>query len=113
LYSVVEFLLADGPLFCQRRIAGDVESRLAEIGLSPAEISHRLIEGCLVLAWVDREHELSCLDEGAFLIIPRLQGALDARADLRVYVALGRANPFEVDGNVLLNHLGHEDLGRR
>ena len=39
MYRVVEFLLADGPLFCQRCITGDVESRLAEIGLSPAEIS--------------------------------------------------------------------------
>jgi hypothetical protein len=42
-----------------------------------------------------------------------LQVTLDARADLRVHIAFGRANPFEVDGDVLLNDLGHEDLRGR
>jgi len=42
-----------------------------------------------------------------------LEVALDARADLRVHVALCRANPFEVDGDVLLNHLGYEDFEGR
>src|ERR1035438_4678260 len=99
--GVVELLLADGPLDCQRLGAGHVG-----VGLG-------LLELGLELARIDLEQELALRDEAPLLVDAPQEISLHVRADVRVDVALRRADPLPENRLVALDRGRHDDLRRR
>ena len=109
---VVELLLADGVLGRERLGARHVEVRLRERGLRLLEVRLRLLELRLELARVDLEEELPLRDGASLLVDAPQEVALDVRADVRVHVALRRADPLPDDRLVALDRRRHDDLRR-
>jgi hypothetical protein len=112
-HRVVELLLAQGALLDQRPVAGHVALGLGEVGLPLPEVGLGLLQLGLQLSGIDLEQRLALPHEAAFRVDPPQQVTGDLRADLGVDVAGGGADPFAVDGHVLLDHLGDDHHGRR
>ena len=112
---VVELALGDGAGLGQRSIALDVDLGEAELRLGLQhlplclrQLAFGLIERCLEGTRIDLEQDLAFGHLGAFPIILFDQIAVGLGLDLRVDIAVERADPLIGDG-----HVGWLDLNDR
>jgi len=111
--TVVQLLLAHRTPRGERRVFRDVLLVLPEIGLLLREIAERLVERGLVRPIIDLEEQLARRHVRAVGVVLLEQIPLHPGHDLSVHEAHGRSHRLGVDRDVLLEDLGHEDLGRR
>jgi len=86
---------------------------LRELSGGLRELSLGLVDGCLKGPRVDLKERLPLPDGGALGVVLLKQIARHLRLDIRIYHPVQRADPFAVDGNVLLLYLHDFDVGRR
>jgi hypothetical protein len=119
LNGVIEVLLAGGLLFCQRRITVYVKLRatlhcycIGERGLRLRQLALGLVERRLKRARIDFEEQLTLLD-GRTLLITLLQNvAGNLCAHIGIHQSVERADPFAVNGDVLLLDFNHLNIRR-
>jgi len=119
LHGVIEFLLANGILFCERRVPRHIYLRLAQFrfcliqirsGLS--KISFGLVERGLKGSRVYLEEWSPLPDKSTVGITLFKQKASDLGANLSVYKAIQCGDPFPCDWHILLHYFDDFDIGR-
>ena len=111
--GVVQFLLADGLFLRERRVALHVQFRFAQLGLVLLEFGLGLVQGGLKRARVNLKQQIAFLHLAAFGVILRQQITGYLRVDLRVHIAVERANPFLKYGDIRRRHRDDLNFRRR
>ena len=70
LNGIIEFFLADGAFLGERRVAVDVLLRFYELGLRLRQLAQCLVQGCLKLARVKFEQQITLFHESPFGVGP-------------------------------------------
>ncbi len=113
LDGIIEFLLTDGALLGERPVPFDIQFGFPQSGPGYRQLCFGLGHCRLECTRINFEQQIAFLHRRPFLVILPGKVAGDLGADLGVHEPLGGADPFGIDGHVLLGDGHHFDLGRR